>query len=540
MKTKLNYLLLSAICFTMATSALAQKVKKNSSVDVAANSADATMDAKAAKKYYNVDPKKFLKDWSLNIHFGTTAPFTDIRSYDWSRQTKKPSELQWGAGLGLTKMFNSAFGLNVDYTLGKILGRTVERGGFAEERQYWKQLFPERTEADGPVYFKTNVFHQATVNFYIDWLGLGTSYNKFIKSQLTGKPIKSRKFAFYTKIGVGLIRTSSQIYNVKDDKPITNNNYLRGYTNKFTEVVFPLGVGMKFKVSKAFDIGIEGTFTFTNSDKLDALQFQSRVDGDRTVNSLSKINRDAYAYVNVNFAYKFGRIGSQKEHVEWVNPLAFIMANVPKPKEVNLKDTDGDGVLDILDKEPTTEAGLAVDAHGVTLDSDKDGCPDTKDAEPFSSPAFPIVDCKNVLPEAVTTTETPKGVPYDDEAVTKKIQKVEDNIWKLTSIYYDVNKANITPSSSEELRKIGVLMSTNPDMKVNVKGNTDVRGSSEFNQKLSENRVNAAIKFLKDNYSISEDRFIKLPMGKSDPLIKDATNENQHQSNRRVDFSPVR
>jgi outer membrane protein OmpA-like peptidoglycan-associated protein len=540
MKTKLNYLLLSAICFTMATSALAQKVKKNSSVDVAANSADATMDAKAAKKYYNVDPKKFLKDWSLNIHFGTTTPFTDIRSYDWSRQTKKPSELQWGAGLGLTKMFNSAFGLNVDYTLGKLLGRTVERGGFAEERQYWKQLFPERTEADGPVYFKTNVFHQATVNFYIDWLGLGTSYNKFIKSQLTGKPIKSRKFAFYTKIGVGLIRTSSQIYNVKDDKPITNNNYLRGYTNKFTEVVFPLGVGMKFKVSKAFDIGIEGTFTFTNSDKLDALQFQSRVDGNRTVNSLSKINRDAYAYVNVNFAYKFGRIGSQKEHVEWVNPLAFIMANVPKPKEVNLKDTDGDGVLDILDKEPTTEAGLAVDAHGVTLDSDKDGCPDTKDAEPFSSPAFPIVDCKNVLPEAVTTTETPKGVPYDDEAVTKKIQKVEDNIWKLTSIYYDVNKANITPSSSEELRKIGVLMSTNPELKVNVKGNTDVRGSSEFNQKLSENRVNAAIKFLKDNYSIAEDRFIKLPMGKSDPLIKDATNENQHQSNRRVDFSPVR
>jgi outer membrane protein OmpA-like peptidoglycan-associated protein len=540
MKTKLNYLLLSTICFTMATSALAQKVKKNSSVDVSANSTDATMDEKAAKKYYNVDPKKFLKDWSINIHFGATAPFTDIRSYDWYRQTKKPSELQWGAGLGLTKMFNSAFGLNVDYTLGKLLGRTVERGGFAEERQYWKQLFPERTEAEGPVYFKTNVFHQATVNFYIDWLGLGTSYNKFIKSQITGKPIKSRKFAFYTKIGVGLIRTSSQIYNVKDDKPITNNNYLRGYTNKFTEVVFPLGVGMKFKVSKAFDIGIEGTFTFTNSDKLDALQFQSRVDGNRTVNSLSKINRDAYAYVNVNFAYKFGRIGSQKEHVEWVNPLAFIMANVPKPKEVNLKDTDGDGVLDILDKEPTTEAGLAVDAHGVTLDSDKDGCPDTKDAEPFSSPAFPIVDCKNVLPEAVTTTETPKGVPYDDEAVTKKIQKVEDNIWKLTSIYYDVNKANITPSSSEELRKIGVLMSTNPDMKVNVKGNTDVRGSSEFNQKLSENRVNAAIKFLKDNYSISEDRFIKLPMGKSDPLIKDATNENQHQSNRRVDFSPVR
>ena len=36
------------------------------------------------------------------------------------------------------------------------------------------------------------------------------------------------------------------------------------------------------------------------------------------------------------------------------------MANVPKPKEVNLKDTDGDCVLNILDKEPNTAEGLAV------------------------------------------------------------------------------------------------------------------------------------------------------------------------------------
>ncbi|HNI32669.1 MAG TPA: hypothetical protein PK628_07035, partial [Chitinophagales bacterium] len=176
MKTKLTNLLLFAVVFVSFTNVYAQKVKKNSSVDVSADTPGSTMDAKTAKKYYNVDPKKYLKDWNLTVHFGTTTPFTDIRSYDWSRQLKKPSELQWGAGLGLTKMFNSAFGLNVDYTLGKLLGRTVERGGFAEERQYWKQLFPERTEADGPVYFKTNVFHQASVNFYIDWLGLGTAY----------------------------------------------------------------------------------------------------------------------------------------------------------------------------------------------------------------------------------------------------------------------------------------------------------------------------------------------------------------------------
>ncbi len=343
------------------------------------------------------------------------------------------------------------------------------------------------------------------------------SINKFIKSQITGKPIKSRRFAFYTKIGVGLIRTSSQIYNVKDDKPITNNQYLRGYTNKFTEVVFPLGVGMKFKVTKDFDIGLEGTFTFTNSDKLDAFQFQTRVDNNgKVVNSLSKINRDAYAYINVNFSYKFGRIGSQKEHIEWVNPIAFIMANQPKPKEPNLKDTDGDGVLDILDKEPTTPEGYAVDAHGVTLDSDKDGCPDSKDPEPFSNPALPIADCKNVQQPATTTPEqttTPKPTPFDGEALAKQIQKVEDNVWKLTSVYFDINKFNITTASADELKKVGQIMVANPDLKVNVKGNTDVRGSSDFNQKLSENRVNAAIKYISDHFNIPADRFVKLPMG---------------------------
>lgn len=536
-----NFFLLSVLCITsFSTTTFAQKVKKNSSVGVTAESPSGTMSASDAKKYYNVDPKKYLKDWSLNLHFGATTPFTDIRSYDWARQWKKPSEIQWGAGIGLTKMFNSAFGLNFDYTLGRLLGRTVDRGGFAEDRQYWKQL-----GFDQPVYFKTNVFHQASINFYIDWLGLGTSYNKFIRSQMTGKPIKSRKFAFYTKIGVGLVRMSSQIYNVSNDKPINNNQYLRGYTNKFTEVIFPLAMGMKFKVSKSFDVGIEGSFIFTNTDKIDAFNFNSKVNPDGSVvSSLSKINRDAYAYLNVNFAYKFGRIGSQKEHVEWVNPLAFIMANVPKPKDVNLKDTDGDGVLDILDKEPNTPAGYAVDSHGVTLDSDHDGCPDTTDPEPFSSPAYPIVNCKNVLPEPaapVANTNISKGgIPYDDEVVNKKIQKVDDNIWKLTSIYFDLNKANITPGAVEDLDKIGVIMASNPDLKVNVKGNTDVRGSSDFNQKLSESRVMAAIKYLKDHYKIAENRFVNLPMGKSDPLVKDAVNEKQHQSNRRVDFSPVR
>ena len=71
---------------------------------------------------------------------------------------------------------------------------------------------------------------------------------------------------------------------------------------------------------------------------------------------------------------------------------------------------------------------------------------------------------QNVLPEVATATTpvTKGGVPYDDEAVNKKINKVEDEVWKLT-IFFDLNKSNITTLSTEDLNKVGMIMATNPD-----------------------------------------------------------------------------
>ncbi|QQR97556.1 MAG: OmpA family protein [Sphingobacteriales bacterium] len=499
-------------------------------------------DVKKTKSLYKLETKKYLKDWALIIHGGATSPFTDIRSYDWVRQTKKPSELQWGAGIGITKMFGSAFGINLDYTLGRVSGRTIEEGGFAEDRQYWKQLgFNE------PVYFRTNVFHQGTINFYIDWLGLSFGYNKFIKSQIKNKPVKPRIFALYNKIGVGFWRGESNIYNASDDKTIDGSAYTRGYTNKFTEVVFPITTGMKFKVSKAFDLGLEGTFVFMNSDKLDAFNFQSTHNSftGQTVNSLSKINRDAYLYMNVNLTYKFGRIGSQKEHVEWVNPMEMIMvyqeANKPAPPPP-LLDTDQDGVLDIVDEEPNTELGAKVDTKGRTLDSDGDGCPDHKDPEPYSNPRIKIENCVNIIDTTPRIVEKIEKVIETNtiETIKETVKEtVTDDTWKLTSIYFDLNKYAITPAGATELKKVALVMKKKPDLIVEVQGHTDTRGSLEYNKKLSENRVNSAINYLVKNFGISASRFKKLPLGMIDPTVKNAENESEHQVNRRVDFKPV-
>lgn len=484
-----------------------------------------------------IETNKFLKDWSLTIHGGLTSPFTDIRSYDWFRQVKSPSEIQWGAGIGLTKMLGNVFGINVDYTLGRISGRTITKGGFAEDRKYWEVLgFNE------PIYFKTNVFHQATVNAYINWSNMFFGLNRWIKSNVKQIPWKDRRVSVFSRIGLGFVRMESNIYNVSDDKPIDGSAYTRGFTNKFTEVMFPLSLGVKVKCNKLIDFGIEAMFIFTNSDKIDAFNFETRTDlidvisGKPAKVSFSKMKRDAYAYVNANLTFKFGRIGAQKEHNEWVNPLEAYMNIVDEKlkNQYTVKDADGDGVIDELDQEPDTEPGAIVDTHGKTLDSDKDGYPDHLDPEPYSTPMLPIKDGINVRPDGLT----PEQIQEVKNIVNNEINTGSVVGWQLSMIFFDLDKYNIRASEIPELFKIANMMKKYPDINVIAKGHTDVRSSDEYNDNLSKNRVNAAIDYIVNNFGIDRNRFVIQYYGEKVNLVINANTETLHQLNRRVEFYP--
>lgn len=485
-----------------------------------------------------IDTKKFLQDWSLTIHGGMTSPFTDIRSYDWFRQFKSPSEIQWTAGLGLTKMVGNVFGFNLDYSLGRLSGRTITKGGFAEERYYWQIL-----GFDQEVYFKTNVFHQGTVSAYINWSNMFFGLNRWIKSNIKQQPWKERRVSVFSKVGVGFMRLESNIYNVSDDKPINNSKYLKGYTNKFTELVFPASLGLKIKCTRTVDFGIEAKFVFSNSDKLDAFNFQSRTDLLEALGnmpnkvSFSKINRDAYASLSAGFTFKFGKIGAQKEHAEWVNPLEAYMNVVDdKLKDMYVvKDKDNDGVIDELDWEPETPEGAMVDTHGRTLDSDKDGIPDNKDPEPFSTPMLPIVDGINVRPDGLT----PEQIQEVKNIINNEIKNITVGGWNLSLIFFDLDKYNIRTSEIPELYKIASVMKRYPNLIVEAKGHTDVRASDSYNDKLSENRVEAAVNYIVKNFGISKDRFKLNYYGEHVNMIPNAKNEAQHQLNRRVEFYPI-
>jgi outer membrane protein OmpA-like peptidoglycan-associated protein len=71
------------------------------------------------------------------------------------------------------------------------------------------------------------------------------------------------------------------------------------------------------------------------------------------------------------------------------------------PSNAQLIDSDGDGVIDLFDKDPNTPAGALVYGNGIPIDSDRDGLPDYKDecplkAGPVENKGCPTKDVKEL------------------------------------------------------------------------------------------------------------------------------------------------
>jgi len=172
-----------------------------------------------------------------------------------------------------------------------------------------------------------------------------------------------------------------------------------------------------------------------------------------------------------------------------------------------------------------------VDTHGVSLDSDKDGCIDSEDPEPFSTPNLPIENCQNVY---VTENRVNEII---DERLAEYTPSSGSN-WYLPMIFFDLDKSNIRPDAVASLANIADIMEQYDKLKVEVVGYTDTRASESYNLKLSEERAKSAIEYLTSK-GVSEGRFVMKYEGESNNLIPDARREAEHQMNRRVEFHIV-
>ena len=118
----------------------------------------------------------------------------------------------------------------------------------------------------------------------------------------------------------------------------------------------------------------------------------------------------------------------------------------------------------------------------------------------------------------------------------------EGDVVAIENIYYDYGKCNMRTNASRELDKLVTMLKHYKNMRVEIRSHTDSRATTEFNQKISEGRSKAVIKYLvKEGISVS--RLEITGYGESQLLNEcmdgvDCT-EEQHAINRRTEFKII-
>ena len=105
----------------------------------------------------------------------------------------------------------------------------------------------------------------------------------------------------------------------------------------------------------------------------------------------------------------------------------------------------------------------------------------------------------------------------------------------LKDIFFEFDKSTILQQSYFELRSLISLLETYPNMRREIRGHTDGKGSDSYNQRLSENRAKAVTDYLISK-GISEKRLQYKGYGKTMPIDTNDTEEGR-ANNRRVEFN---
>lgn len=116
--------------------------------------------------------------------------------------------------------------------------------------------------------------------------------------------------------------------------------------------------------------------------------------------------------------------------------------------------------------------------------------------------------------------------------------EVEAREISLGEIYFDFDSYEVLPASEPSLQRVIMLMNSNPQVKMEVGSHTDVRGTEEYNFKLSVERAKSVVRYLVD-HGIDRSRLTWRGYGKRNPKIKNATTEAEHRMNRNTTFKVI-
>lgn len=135
-------------------------------------------------------------------------------------------------------------------------------------------------------------------------------------------------------------------------------------------------------------------------------------------------------------------------------------------------------------------------------------------------------DGDGVCDDADKCPGTPRGAKVNSQGC-----------WVIENVLFDFDRADIKPEAYPILDECVAVLKNNPNVKIQIQGHTDGRGTAAYNQRLSERRA-AAVKNYFVQKGIKASMLTTAGYGKSRPVASNATDEGRAK-NRRVELHAV-
>ena len=425
--------------------------------------------SKTAKVFGGVGQYNTL---TLGANVGVTSPH--LGTGGTNRFLKNVVSIGFGANL--TDQLSHSFALQLAFQGGKVKGNNSNE--------------PNGTgaNADGFNSFSTQ-FYSGTLNGVFTFGSLSFLHRK-------------NSVNFYASAGAGLDFYNPTFISTAIPQGFTYSK-ADGGKKYVKELIVPVGVGVKFRLTDALGLDLGYTENF-----LDGFNFTGDHGGYPS-------NHDHYSYGYAGLSYTFG--SKSKPYLEWVNPVAMMydeLYDAALRQEVEAlkgrvgtvetsisdlkKDSDGDGVADQFDKCPNTPAGTVVDGSGCPL-------------------VIPKIDTA-ALKAAILGGGTGPGTMAT--AAYSNIQFEFDSSVLKTSSY------PVLDATSADLRSSGKT--------VTIDGYASSEGTAAHNMRLSKDRANSVKTYLVN--SGVESKKVKIKgYGETHPIADNST-EDGRVLNRRVEF----
>jgi len=420
--------------------------------------------AGSAAMAQDATPTAQFRTWSVGVNAGALTPLSPLGG----KNDFSNNKTSFGYGLYVKKQFTNYFSLRLDGVMGKLKG--------------------DNTEA-----FDSGITPSNTVSAFDTKLNYSASLNAVVNMFNIDMFKKENTLQLYTSVGAGLagykptITTAAGTSLYAGDKTIS-------------ELIIPVGLGAKFKISDGVNLDLGWTINFVDGDNLDG--FYKGASND-------KYN---YAYAGLEFALGKGKqlafhnpvAATYDEALAAKNTANALKGDLDAQKAENaklrsemadlLKDTDGDGVADKLDKCPGTPSGTVVDGAGC----------------PLKTP-------EKVVEKVVVTEE-------DRKVVNEAIKNLE----------FDLGKATIRSKSFASLNRVAALL-VQKNFSLKLAGHTDNTGSKALNLRLSKERAESVKAYLVSQ-GANASRIEATGYGMGQPIATNKTAAGR-QKNRRVEFT---